>query len=164
MTHFNNFIEFPEGAEQFPSKGWALPRGIRMNYPSVQQVVSLSSTIKSLLRGKWVGHIIQNFLGEPKQSLLHNPALREKEQQCTAFPCCSSTWKCWWLPVVRSWNTLGWLGSSPRLVTATVDSSWLISPLNLPVLFLFFPGMLTGRSSHIQISSKIKSGINYLST
>lgn len=58
----------------------------------------------------------------------------------------------------------GWPGSSSRQVTATMGSSGLISPLNLPILFLFFPGILTGRSSRRQISSKIKSGINYLST
>lgn len=131
-----------------------LPCGNRMNYPTVQQVVSLSSTVNSLLRGKCRGHIAQNFLGEPKQSLLHNLVVRERGTHC------SSTWQ---LPVVRSWNTLGWPGTSSRLVTAT-SGSGLISPLNLPVLLLFFPGMLTGRSSRRQVSSKIKSGINYLST
>lgn len=136
------------------------PCGIGINYPTLQQVMSLHSTVKSLLRGKCGRHIAQNFLGQPKQSLLHSPALRERGDYLHY----SSTWKCWWLPVVMSWNTLGWPGSSSRLVTVTVGSSGLISPLNLPVLFLFFPGMLTGRSSHTQISSKIKSGINYLST
>lgn len=159
MTHLNNFIEFPAGAEQFPSKGWALTMW-NWNYPTLQQVVSLCSTVSlRILRGKCGGHIAQNFLGQPKQSLLHSPALRERGDYLHY----SSTWKCWWLPVVMSWNTLGWPGSSSRLVTATVGSSGLISPLNLPVLFLFFPGMLTGRSSRMQISSKIKSSINYLS-
>lgn len=105
-------------------------------------------------------NIAQNLLGEPKESLLHNPALRGQWRGTH----CSSPWKCWQLPVVTSWNTLGWPGSPSRLVTATVGSSGLISPLSIPVLFIFFPGMLTGRSTHTQISSKIKSGINYLST
>lgn len=121
--------------------------------------MSLCSTLKSLLRGKCGGHIAPNFLGQPKQSLLHSPGLRERGD----YLHCSSTRKCWWLPVVMSWNTLGWPSSSSRLVTVTVGSSGLISPLNFPILFLFFPGMLTGRSSHMQISSKIKSSINHLS-
>lgn len=134
------------------------PCGIRMNYLSVQQVVSLSSTVKSLMRGKWGGDIAQNSLGEPKQSLLHDPALRERGKEHIA---------------VAHGNVGGFLLSGPGTlladqaflrVTATVGSSGLISPLNVPVLFLFFPGMLTERSSHTQISSKIKSGINYLST
>lgn len=134
------------------------PCGIRMNHLSVQQVVSLSSTVKSLMRGKWGGDIAQNSLGEPKQSLLHDPALRERGKEHIA---------------VAHGNVGGFLLSGPGTlladqaflrVTATVGSSGLISPLNVPVLFLFFPGMLTERSSHTQISSKIKSGINYLST
>lgn len=128
--------------------------------PTVQQVASWSSIVKSLLRGKCGEHIAQNFLGEPKESLLYNPALRGQWRGTHG----SSPWKCWQLPVVTSCNTRGWPGSSSRLVTVTVGSSGLISPLNLPVLFLFFPGMLTGRSTRTQISSKIKSGINCLST
>lgn len=132
------------------------PCGIGINYPTLQQVVSLCSTVKSLQRGKCGGHTAQNFLGEPKQSLCTIQLWEKEEITYTA---------------AAHGNAGGFLllgpgrpDSSSRLLTVTVGSSGLISPLNLPVLFLFFPGMLTGRSSHTQISSKMKSGINYLST
>lgn len=97
-------------------------------------------------------------LGESEQPLLHNPAPSRNSRGTH----CDSSWICWRLTILTSWDTLGWPVSTSRLGTGTVSSSGLTSPLNPSVLFLFSPGLLTGRYTHTEISIKIKSGISFL--